>query len=84
MRLDWRSCGLRRLDEALGELPHSCTISSRAYAVALHSAGRVGDAYDRSQRGAWRDIPDDRDSLLAAINVSRAVGDICAALEYAE
>jgi predicted Zn-dependent protease len=50
---------LRRLDEALGELPHSEPDPDQAryayvYAVALHSAGRVGDAKTVLKEGLAR------------------------------
>jgi hypothetical protein len=51
--------------------------------IQRHSAAGVGDLITVS-KGAWRDIRDDRDSLLTALNVSRAADDISAAIEYAE
>jgi hypothetical protein len=50
---------LRRLDETLGELPHSEPYPDQAryayvYAVALHSAGRVGDAMTVLKEGLAR------------------------------
>ena len=53
------------------------------YAVALHSAGRGGEAMTILKKSLVQH-PNDRDSLVAAINFSRDAGDFKTALEYAE
>ena len=80
---------LKQSREALGALRHAAELEpDRAryvyvYAVALHSAGRVGDAIAVLEEGLTRH-PDDRDILLALVSFSRDAGDVVAALEYAE
>jgi len=53
------------------------------YAVALHSAGHVGEAMTELKENLTRH-PKDRDTLLALISFSRESGDIGSALEFAE
>ena len=53
------------------------------YAVALHSAGRVGEAVAELKENIARH-PNDRDTLLALIGFNRDTGDINSALEFAE
>ena len=56
---------------------------AHVYAVGLHSAGRGGEASDRSERNLAR-RPGDRETLLALISFSRDAGDVLTALDYAE
>ena len=80
---------LKRLDEALVELGRAAELAPNqpryayVYAVGLHSAGRSGDAIGVLNAALERH-PDDRDILSALITFSREVGDIGAALDYAE
>jgi Flp pilus assembly protein TadD len=80
---------LKRLDEALGELRRAAELAPEqaryayVYAVALQSAGRVGDAMIVLKDSLERH-PDYRDTLQALISFSRNAGDPNAALEYAE
>ena len=53
------------------------------YAVALHSAGRAGDALTVLGESLTRH-PDDRDTLRALIGFNRDAGNTAAALDYAE
>ncbi len=75
---------LRRADEPLdelrqaAELDHSQARYTYVCAVALHSAGRVGEAMTELKEGLARH-PGDRDTLLALINFSREGGDASAA-----
>jgi predicted CXXCH cytochrome family protein len=79
----------KRSDAALEELRQAATLDpmqpryAYVYAVGLHSAGRSKDALailkDSMQRR-----PNDRETLSAAIAMSRETGDSVAALEYAE
>jgi tetratricopeptide (TPR) repeat protein len=80
---------LKRPDEALGELRIAAELDPEraryvyVYAVALHSAGRAGEALTILKKNLMQH-PNDRDSLVAAINFSREAGDLKAALDYAE
>jgi tetratricopeptide (TPR) repeat protein len=80
---------LRRLDEALQELRQSAELGQDqaryvyVYAVALHSAGRSGEAMTILKGGLARH-PDNRDILLALMAFSRDADDMVSALEYAE
>ena len=80
---------LKRADEALDELRSAAELDpsqaryAYVYAVALHSAGRIGEAMTEFKEDLARH-PDDRDTLLALITFSRDAGDVGAALEYAE
>jgi predicted CXXCH cytochrome family protein len=80
---------LKRNDEPLAELRRAAELDpdvaryAYVYAVALHSAGRVGDAMIALKESLSRH-PDDRDTLLALIAFSRDAGDLATALEYAE
>ena len=71
---------LKRLDEALGELRRAAELAPEqaryayVYAVALHSAGRGGEAMTVLKDSLARH-PDDRDTLLALISFSRDAGD---------
>jgi len=53
------------------------------YAVALHSAGRGGEAVTVPKESLAQH-PGDRDTLLALISFNRDAGDFVTALEYAE
>jgi tetratricopeptide (TPR) repeat protein len=80
---------LKRADKALDELRHAAELDPRqaryayVYAVALHSAGRIGEAMTGLKENLARH-PDDRDTLLALVTFSSDGGDAGAALEYAE
>ena len=80
---------LKRPDEALDELRRAAELEPEraryayVYAVALHSAGRGGDAIAVLKENLARH-PDDRDTLLALVTFSRDAGDLATALEYAE
>jgi predicted CXXCH cytochrome family protein len=80
---------LKRNDEALAELRRAAELApdlaryAYVYAVALHSAGRVGDAMTVLKESLARH-PDDRDALLALISFNRDAGNLTAALEYGE
>jgi Flp pilus assembly protein TadD len=80
---------LKRPDEALEELHRAIGLGpdqpryAYVYAVALHSAGRGGDAMAALKENLARH-PGDRDTLLALISFSRDAGDLSTALEYAE
>ena len=79
----------KRPDEALEELRRASELApdqaryAYVYAVALQSAGRVRDAIPVLKQNLARH-PRDRDTLLALINFDRDVGDVDAALIYAE
>ncbi|WP_082905978.1 multiheme c-type cytochrome [Bradyrhizobium centrolobii] len=66
-----------------GELEPDRSRYAYVYAVALHSAGRVGESIEVLKANLARH-PDDRDTLLALVTFSRDSGNIGAALEYAE
>jgi predicted CXXCH cytochrome family protein len=53
------------------------------YAVALHSAGRSHEAVTRLKEELARH-PNDRDTLLALVNLSRDAGDTNSMIDYAE
>jgi predicted CXXCH cytochrome family protein len=80
---------LKRTDEALIEFGRATELDpSQAryvyvYAVALHSADRVGEALTELKENLTRH-PNDRDTLLALISFSRDSGDVTSALEFAE
>jgi predicted CXXCH cytochrome family protein len=80
---------LKRSDEALGELGRAAELApelarySYVYAVALHSAGRRGDAILALKETVARH-PHDRDALSALIAFNRDAGDLVSALDYAE
>jgi predicted CXXCH cytochrome family protein len=80
---------LKRSDEALGELRRAAELAPElaryayVHAVALHSAGRVGDAMTVLEESLARH-PDDRDTLQALISFNREAGHLTTALEYAE
>ena len=74
---------------ALDELRQAATLDpgqaryAYVYAVGLHSAGRREDAL-AVLKGNLQRHPNDRDTLSAAIGLSREGNDFAAALEYAE
>jgi predicted CXXCH cytochrome family protein len=80
---------LKRVDQALDELRSAAELDpgqtryAYVYAVALHSAGHVGEAMKELKENLARH-PHDRDTLLALITFNRDGGDAGAALEYAE
>jgi predicted CXXCH cytochrome family protein len=80
---------LKRPEAALGELQRAAELDpdraryAYVYAVALHSAGRGGEAMTVLKKTLVRH-PADRDTLTALIGFSRDTGDFGAALEYAE
>jgi Flp pilus assembly protein TadD len=80
---------LKRPNGALDELRRASELEPEraryayVYAVALHSAGRSGDAIEALKKNLARH-PDDRDTLLALIAFNRDAGDIVSALGYAE
>jgi tetratricopeptide (TPR) repeat protein len=80
---------LKRSDESLAELGRAVELDpgraryAYVYAVALHSAGRVGDAITLLKDNLDKH-PADRDSLLALVTFNRDSGDTAAALFYAE
>ena len=80
---------LKRPEPALGELQRAAELDpdraryAYVYAVALHSAGRGGEAMTVLKETLVRH-PADRDTLTALIGFSRDTGDFGAALEYAE
>jgi Flp pilus assembly protein TadD len=79
---------LKRADAALEELRLAAELEPErtryayVYAVALHSAGRGGEAL-AALKGILARRPDDRDALLALISYSRDAGDFATALDYA-
>jgi Flp pilus assembly protein TadD len=84
-----RSPGLKRHEEALGELRRAAELEpdraryAYVYAVGLHSAGRADDAMVVLKESLARH-PGDRDTLLALVSFSRDAGDFGTALGYAE
>jgi Flp pilus assembly protein TadD len=80
---------VKRTDDALAELRRAAELDpsqaryAYVYAVALHSAGRLGEAMTELKKNLARH-PDDRDTLLGLIANSRDAGDVGAALSYAE
>jgi len=80
---------LKRFDEALVELHKAAQLDSGqaryayVYAVALQSAGQIGEAVAELKENLARH-PNDRDTLLALISFSRDSEDINSALEFAE
>jgi tetratricopeptide (TPR) repeat protein len=80
---------LKQPGEALAEFRQAVELDpdraryAYVYAVALHSAGRGGEAITVLKDSLARH-PNDRDTLLALINFSREAGDIAGALMYAE
>ena len=73
---------------ALNELKRASDLSSEtrftyAYAVALHSSGKVDEAVAALERALARD-PGDRDVLFALATFQRDAGRIGKALRYAE
>jgi predicted CXXCH cytochrome family protein len=80
---------LKRTDEALEELHRAADLEpgqtryAYVYAVALHSAGRIGDAIAALRESLERH-PNDRDTLQGLMAFSRDSGDVASALEYAE
>lgn len=80
---------LKRFDGALEELQRAAHLEpdearyAYAYAVALHSAGRAGDAIG-VLKASLAHHPLDQDTLLALTTLSRDGGDLVAALDYAE
>jgi predicted CXXCH cytochrome family protein len=80
---------LKQTDEARAELGRAAELDpSQArygyvYAVALQSAGRLGEAMTELRENLVRH-PDDHDTLSALITYSRNAGDVSAALGYAE
>ncbi len=79
----------KRPDEALVELNHAAELDpgqaryAYVYAVALHSAGRAGEAVAILKENLTRH-PDDHDTLLALISFDREAGDVSSALQFAE
>jgi predicted CXXCH cytochrome family protein len=80
---------LKRPNDSLDELRRAAELEPEraryayVYAVALHSAGRSGDAIEALKKNLARH-PNDRDTLLALIAFNRDAGDIVSALGYAE
>ena len=80
---------LKRADEALDELRSAAELDpdqaryAYVYGVALHSTGDNGEAMTELKENLARH-PNDRDTLLALISLSRESGEISSALEYAE
>jgi len=80
---------LKRPDAALGEFQRAAELDpdraryAYVYAVALHSAGRGGEAMTVLKEVLARH-PADRDTLVALVGFSRDAGDVAAALDYAE
>jgi Tfp pilus assembly protein PilF len=80
---------LKRPAEALDELRRAAEVEpgraryAYVYAVALHSAGRVGDAMTVLKASLARHAGD-RDTLLVLVSFSRDAGDVATALDYAE
>ncbi len=79
----------KRLDEALTELREATELDpdqaryAYVYAVALHSAGRSDEALGVLKQNLTRH-PNDRNTLLALIDLNRGLGNLASALEYAE
>ena len=80
---------LKRPDQALGEFQRAAELDrdraryAYVYAVALHSAGRGGEAVTALKEILVRH-PADRDTLVALVGFSRDAGDFAAAVDYAE
>jgi tetratricopeptide (TPR) repeat protein len=80
---------LKQADQALDELRNAAELDpgqaryAYVYAVALHSAGHVGEAMTELKENLARH-PNDRATLLALISFSRDSGDISSTLEFAE
>ena len=80
---------LKRSDQALAEFQRAAELDPEraryayVYAVALHSAGRGGEAMTLLKEVLVRH-PADRDTLQALIGFSRDSGDVVSALDYAE
>jgi len=78
----------KRPDDALAEFRVATELEpdrlryAYAYAVALHSAGRVDESINVLKESLTRH-PDDRDTLVALVTFNRDAGDIGTALEYA-
>ncbi len=78
-----------RPSDALGEFRRATELEpdraryAYVYAVALHSAGRSGEAMAALKENLLRHN-DDQDTLLALLTFSRDGGDAGSALEYAE
>ena len=79
----------KQLDKALEELRRATELDPNrtryayVYAVALNSAGRPEEAMVALKENFARH-PNDRDTLTALIAFSRDIGDVNAALEYAQ
>ena len=79
----------KRVDGAINELRSAAELDpgqaryAYVYAVALHSAGRIGKSMAELKENLARH-PNDRDTLFALISFNRAGGDVSAALGYAE
>jgi predicted CXXCH cytochrome family protein len=79
----------KRFDAALEELHRAVELApdraryAYVYAVALHSAGRSGEALAILEATSVRQ-PNDRDTLIALIGFNREAGDLKSALEHAE
>lgn len=80
---------LKRTEAALDELRQAAVLDpgqaryAYVYAVGLDSAGRRDDAF-AVLKESLRGHPNNLDLLSMAITVSRAKGDVAAALDYAE
>ncbi len=80
---------LKQVDGSLNELRRAAELDpgqaryGYVYAIALHSAGRIGEAMTELKTNLARH-PNDRDTLLALISFSRDGDDTGAALEYAD
>jgi predicted CXXCH cytochrome family protein len=79
----------KRLDDATAELRQAADDEpgqaryAYVYAVALHSAGRAGEAKNVLEDSLVRH-PADRDTLMALVSFSQAAGDAPTALKYAQ
>ena len=80
---------LKRLDEAFEELHQAAELAPEqaqyayAYAIALHSTSRTGDAI-AVLKASLLHHPRDRNTLVALTTLSRDGGDLAAALDYSE